>query len=205
MKLSRLDALLVTDIINVRYLTGFSGSNGVCIITSKKHVFITDRRYSVQASQEVKGFNIVIAKQDVFVSIAENKILSVNMRVGFESRNLSVDQLKSIRKVLHGINLVAEKGIFDTVTAVKDDDEVDLIKCAAHITDKVYGKILNIIRPGIHEFDISAEISYWHRKYGAECDAFDPIVASGIRSALPHARASGKNIERFRLQISGLS
>ncbi len=84
---------------------------------------------------------------------------------------------------------------------MKDEGEVALIRYATRITDKVFRKILSLVRPGVRECDIAAEISYWHRKYGAECDAFDPIVASGERGALPHARASEKIIRRGEMVI----
>jgi Xaa-Pro aminopeptidase len=107
---------------------------------------------------------------------------------------MTVADMMNLKKLLPGRHFVSEKKIFETVTAIKDDGEIALIRYAVQITDKVFKKILTLIRPGIRECDIAAEISYWHRKYGAECDAFDPIVASGERGALPHARASDKII-----------
>jgi Xaa-Pro aminopeptidase len=109
--------------------------------------------------------------------------------------------LKSLKKLLPGRHFVPTTKILETVTAVKDVEEIALILYAAQITDKVFKKILTLIRPGIRECDIAAEISYWHRKYGAECDAFDPIVASGERGALPHARASDKIIRRGEMVV----
>ncbi len=197
----RLQAFLVTEMAHVRYLTGFSGSSGLCVITPEKQFFITDRRYKSQASQEVDGFTIIIAKQRLFPLITEKSLIPKQARIGFESECVTVADMKSLKKLLPGRHFVPETNILETVTAIKDDREIALIRYAAQITDKVFKKILALIRPGIRECDIAAEISYWHRKYGAECDAFDPIVASGERGALPHARAADKIIRRGEMVV----
>ena len=197
----RLQALLVTDLAHVRYLTGFSGSSGLCIITPTKQFFITDRRYKTQAPQEVKDFSIIIAKQNLFPLISERKLISQNARIGFESQNVSVADLESLKKLLPGRRFVSATSILESATAVKDNEEVELIRNATRITDKVFKKILTILRPGVRECDIAAEISYYHRIYGGECDAFDPIVASGERGALPHAKASEKIIKRGEMVV----
>jgi Xaa-Pro aminopeptidase len=195
MSAHRLQVLLVTELAHVRYLTGFSGSSGICILTPQKHFFITDRRYQSQAPQEVVGCTIIIAKQNLFPLIAEKSLIPQHARIGFESEYVSVADIKSLKKLLPGRTFVPTVKILETVSAVKDDGEISLIRSAARITDKVFHKILSMVRPGIRECDVAAEISYWHRKYGAECDAFDPIVASGARGALPHAKASDKMIQ----------
>ncbi len=183
----QLQALLVTEMTHVRYLTGFTGSSGLCVITPEKQFFITDRRYEIQAPQEIDGFNIIIAKQHLFPLIAEKFLIPKNARIGFENEHITVADMQNLKKLLPGRRFIPEKKILETITEIKDDGEIALIRYAAQITDKVFKKILTLIRPGIRECDVAAEISYWHRKYGAECDAFDPIVASGERGALPHA------------------
>jgi len=201
MKSHRLQALLVTELAQVRYLTGFSGSNGLCVITPTKHFFITDRRYKIQSSQEVNYFTIIIAKQNLFPLIVERKLIPSKARVGFDGNSISVADMKSLKKLLPGRCFVDDSGILDEITAVKDSSEIEMIRFAARITDKVFKKVLTKVHPGVRECDIASEISYWHRKYGAECDAFDPIVASGERSALPHARASEKIIRRGEMLV----
>jgi Xaa-Pro aminopeptidase len=198
---SRLQALLVTEMAHVRYLTGFSGSSGLCVITPEKQFFITDRRYESQAPLEVDGFTIIVAKQHLFPLITEKSLISRKARIGFESEHISVADMNNLKKLLPGRHFVPATKILETVTAVKDDGEIALIRYAVQITDKAFKKILNLVRPGIRECDIAAEISYWHRKYGAECDAFDPIVASGERGALPHASASDKIIRRGEMVV----
>jgi len=197
----RLQALLVTEMTHVRYLTGFTGSSGLCVITPEKQFFITDRRYEIQAPQEIDGFNIIIAKQHLFPLIAEKFLIPKYARIGFENEHITVADMQNLKKLLPGRRFIPEKRIIETITEIKDDGEIALIRYAAQITDKVFKKILTLIRPGIHECDVAAEISYWHRKYGAECDAFDLIVASGERGALPHAKATDKIIRRGEMVV----
>ena len=197
----RLQSMLVTELAHVRYLTGFSGSNGLCLITPTKQFFITDRRYKSQAPQEVNSFKIIIAKQSLFPLLAERKLVPVRSRVGFENQHISVADMNSLKKLLPTRHFVPATSILENVSAIKDDNEIELIRFAASISDKVFKKLLTLIRLGIRECDIAAEISYLHRKYGAECDAFDPIVASGERGALPHARASEKIIRSGEMVV----
>jgi Xaa-Pro aminopeptidase len=198
---SRLQSMLVTELAHVRYLTGFSGSSGLCLITPTKQFFITDRRYKSQAPQEVVGFKIIIAKQNLFPLLAEKNIIPTGSRVGFESQNVSVAEMSSLKKLLPRRNFIPATNILENITAVKDEKEIELIRSAANISDKVFKKLLTLIRPGERECDIAAEISYWHRKYGAECDSFDPIVASGERGALPHAKATEKKIRSGEMVV----
>jgi len=197
----KLQSMLVTELAHVRYLTGFSGSSGLCLITPTGQFFITDRRYKSQAPREISGFNIIIAKQNLFPLLAERKLVPTRSRIGFESQHVSVADMNSLKKLLPQRHFIPAANILETVTAVKDEKEIELIRFAASISDKVFKKLLTLVRPGVCECDIAAEISYWHRKYGAECDAFDPIVASGERGALPHARASEKKMRRGEMVV----
>lgn len=197
----RLQAMLVSELNHIRYLTGFTGSNALCIITLTKQFLITDRRYRNQAPEEVKGFSIIITENALLPSISEKKLIPKNARVGFESEYISAARFKTLKNLLPKRNFIPADKIIEEVSAVKDAYEIKCINTAVEITDKVFLKILSLIKPGIRECDVAAEISYWHRKYGAECDAFDPIVASGWRGALPHARASEKKIQKREMVV----
>jgi Xaa-Pro aminopeptidase len=201
MAAQRLQSMIVTEMAHVRYLTGFTGSCGLCLITPAQQFFITDRRYKSQALLEVESFKIFIAKQNLFPVLVEKKMIPTGSRIGFESRHISVADMNRLKNLLPFRHFISATSILEDVTAVKDDREIDLIRCAAGISDKVFKKILTLVRPGVKECDIAAEISYLHRKYGAESDAFDPIVASGERGALPHARASEKKIRRGEMVV----
>ena len=165
-------------------------------MTPAAQFFITDRRYKSQAPEEVHGFKIIIAKQALYPALAEHKLIAPRSRIGYESRHITVAAMKSLKKLLPGRQFVSADTLLERITAEKDDREVQLLRKAAGISDKVFTQLLTLIRPGIRECDLAAEISYWHRRYGAESDAFEPIVASGERGALPHARASEKKIKR---------
>jgi Xaa-Pro aminopeptidase len=201
MELSGLDAFLVADPAHVFYLTGFSGSSGLCIVTPEKQFFITDSRYKAQAPLEVHGFRIVIAAADLFQAAAEKKILPLRKRTGFESQAFSVAEFRRLKRLFPSCRFVPAAGVIETISACKDRSETALLRKAAGITDKTFEKILSFIRPGVREKDIAAEISYWHKRYGADADAFDPIVAAGPRGALPHAHPSERKIKRGEMVV----
>lgn len=196
---ARLDALIVTHLPHVRYLSGFSGSNGICIITATAQSFLSDGRYRVQAKEEVRGFRIVITQAKLYEAAAEQALLPKKGKVGFAAQHLSVAELRQLKKLFPHIRFVPADGIVERLAAVKNDDEIGLIRRAVKITDEVFGKILKILKPGLTELDVAAEIGYLHRTLGAEADAFEPIVASGTRGALPHARASQKKMKKGEL------
>lgn len=199
LKSHRLDALLVTFLPHVRYLTGFSGSNGICLITETDQFFLTDGRYRTQVQEEVKGFNVLVSSKSLFEEIAKRKFLAGRKRVGIEAQALTVGQFRSLKKHLSRASLVETNNFVEEIASVKEESEIDAIRRAVEITGRVFQKILESIKDGISELDVAAEISYLHRKFGAEADAFEAIVASGERGALPHARATSKKIKRGEL------
>ena len=196
---SKLDALLVTHLPHVRYLTGFSGSNGICLLTSRRRCFLTDGRYRDQAKEEVKAFRVLVSKESLSRAVRTARLLAARMRVGFESQYLSVDSLLGWRKVFPKVTFVPTRGFIERFASVKDELEIRYLREAAEISDKVFRKIVSLLRPGMSEQHVAARIGFYHRKYGAEGDAFEPIVASGWRGAFPHARASAKAIRKGEL------
>ena len=192
----RLDALIVTFLPHVHYLTGFSGSNGVCVVERNDQIFLTDTRYQEQVQFEVRDFKTVVSPGSLFEALKKTKILATRARVGYESNHLTVAELQNLQRLFPQNRLVATASLVEEVASIKDEKEIQRIRKAAALTDRVFGKILEILTDGIREVDVAAEISYLHRKFGADADAFEPIVASGIRGALPHARASKKVIRK---------
>lgn len=193
---SRLDALLLTFLPLVRYLTGFSGSNGICIITNNHQTFLSDGRYRLQAGEEVHGYRIVIASGSLFEAAVKKRLFPKRGKVGFEEQHVTVAELRNLKKLLPHVRFIPTSGLVEDLSSVKDRNEIELIRRAVAITDKVFDKLLDIVKPGVRELDVAAEISYLHRRLGAEADAFEPIVASGTRGALPHARATEKKIKQ---------
>jgi Xaa-Pro aminopeptidase len=194
-----IDAFIVSSLPNVRYLTGFSGSNGLCLVRKADAFFLTDARYTVQSRMEVRGWKRSIGTNDLFEEIAARNLLKGSHHVGFESLSVTYAQYRTLRKCVGGVTFVATREMVENVALVKDDDELGWIRAAAGTSDRVFSDVLGIVKPGVAELDIAAEISYLHKKYGAQKDAFDPIVASGERGSLPHARASAKRIKKGEL------
>ncbi len=201
MQMRTLDAFLVTDIVHVRYLTGFSGSAGICVVTKKSQYFFTDNRYKDQAPKEVKNFTIAVAPTDLFETLKDKQILHPSMTVGIEASNISLEMMAKIKRLFPLCRFLKTTKVLETISAIKQPNEMKLLRKAAAITDEVFKKVLPLIKPGVCECDIAAEISYWHRRLGAEGDAFEPIVASGPRAALPHARASKKKIKNREMVV----
>jgi Xaa-Pro aminopeptidase len=190
----KLDAFYITHIPNIRYITGFSGSSAYVIITKNKDYFLTDFRYKEQSSKQVKGFEIVVNYQ---ATEEMKKIFAAEgfKRVAFESTHMTVNGLEILQQSFPGVEFVPVAERIEKLTMIKTPEEMSMIKKAIEITDRTFSKMLEIIKPGMAEKDVSAEISYWHKKFGADKDSFDPIVASGWRGCLPHGIASDKVIE----------
>jgi Xaa-Pro aminopeptidase len=193
---ARLDALVVSHLPHIRYLTGFSGSNGLCVVSRNRQFVLTDNRYRDQIRDEVEGFRIHIARANIFEAAQKHGVLKGARRVGFEAQHISVSAFRTLQKLFPKISFVPTHSVVEAIAAVKDEGEIDSIRRAVAITDRVFGRILEILKPGVMEMDIAAEIGYWHKKFGAEGDGFEPIVASGARGALPHARPTMKKIKK---------
>lgn len=190
----KLDCFLITSLPHVRYISGFSGSAGLCLVFNNSKYFITDKRYTEQAAKEISGWKIIPSKNELFETIAENNLIPNNSRIGIDGNHLTFAQYQNLKKIFPDNRVLPKAGFIEEVAIVKDAYEIEQITKAVEISDQVFLKILNIIKPGIRELDISAEITFLHKKCGAERDAFEPIVASGKNSALPHAKASTKII-----------
>jgi Xaa-Pro aminopeptidase len=196
---SKLDGFLITFLPHIRYVSNFTGSAGVCLLTNRTNYFISDGRYTQQASEEIKSFKLYTATDGLFSEISNLKLLKHNTYIGIDGNTLILSQLKELRKLFPKVHFIPKANFIDDIASVKDEFEIEQIVKAAAITDNVFEKILEIIKPGLRELDIAAEISYLQRTFGADKDAFEPIVASGTNSALPHARASTKIIRKSEM------
>lgn len=192
---SNLDGMLITSPENVRYLSGFSGTEGTLILSRSNGFFLTDGRYTTQAKEQVKNLTIVIFKekwQEISQILKRLKITFL----GFESRNLSVAFQEELEKVASPIVLKPYAEALDALRYVKDADEIRVLKKAARIAAEGLKEAIPLIKPGVSEIDIAAELEYRMRKKGASNIAFQTIVASGFRSALPHGVATKKKIAK---------
>ncbi len=198
---NELDAFVITSLAHIRYLTGFSGSNAVVIIMPRSVYFFTDGRYTEQIKTELKPLPRLktFIERDVWGYVVRHNLLKDATRVGFEAEHVSFATAEHIKKALKPVKLLPCRGWLEEIVTPKTDEEAATIKKAADITAKVYEYILSFVRPGMRESDVAAEISYQGRKLGAEGDAFDVIVASGVRGALPHGHASDKKLKKGEL------
>ncbi|MGH9427305.1 MAG: M24 family metallopeptidase, partial [Terriglobia bacterium] len=153
-------------------------------------------RYQEQLREEVDGFRTIVSSGSFFEAMKNKSVLAKISRLGYESQHLSVSSFATLQKQFPRCTLVPTSSLVEEIAAVKDDYEIESIRQAVRITDEVFKQVLGIMREGIRENEVAAEIAYRHRKLGAEADAFEPIVASGTRGALPHARASQKVIQK---------
>jgi Xaa-Pro aminopeptidase len=198
----RIDSFLVTFIPHLRYVSGFSGSAGAGIVTPRALHFFTDGRYAAQIKKEVRGawkHHVSASSETLFTLIRDSGVLRPGARVGFDGNTLLYQEFRTLKKLFPGVKFLPKADVIGEIAAVKDESEIRSIRKAVEITDKTFAGILPMIRPGVREADLAAEISYIQRTHGAEGDAFDTIVASGERSALPHGHASSKKIARGEL------
>lgn len=191
-----LDALLVTSMPNIRYLTGFTGSAAQLLITESETLFITDSRYLVQAEQQVAG-RVVKVEESYLKTVGETISQARLKRVGFESAHVTHQQLGDLLKQVTGALLfVPTTEWVESLRVVKEPEEIEAIRRAVRVTSDVFEEWIEEIKPGVRERDLALELEYRLRQRGAEKMSFDTIIASGERSALPHGVASDKPIDR---------
>ena len=190
-----LDSLLVTNLHNVRYLTGFTGSNGAVLLSKDGGaILFTDPRYTVQSQQQV-NCRVRIAKGTLTKAILQ-EIDRAGLRVvGFEKDNLTVSQLELLKKDLPvRTQLEPTAGLIERLRMIKDAGEIERIRASVISNSRALEAALKRFKFGMRESELAAEIDYQNRKLGAEAPSFDTIVAAGERSALPHAHPGAAKI-----------
>jgi Xaa-Pro aminopeptidase len=189
-----LDAMLITTPYNLHYITGFTGTEGMAIITLDKQFFVTDSRYTQQVASEAPDFELWQNRGPIFDEIP--KILSmVNpVNMGFEDKMDYRAYLKLEEVVPVTTDLTATTDLIEGIRELKDAREMATIKKACEITDAAFEHILGFIKPGVSELEVANELDFYMRSLGASGMSFDTIVASGWRSAMPHGVASEKII-----------
>ncbi len=189
------DGLLITNAYNRRYMTEFTGTAGVALVSETKAVFITDFRYVEQANKQIEHFEIVQHKGPIIEEVAKQAAEMGIKKLGFEQDDLTFATYKAYEKEVNA-EFVPVSGAIEKLRLIKSESEIKILKEAAEIADAAYSHILKFIRAGITELDVSNELEFFMRKNGAISSSFDIIVASGYRSALPHGVASDKIIEK---------
>ncbi|MGT2935270.1 M24 family metallopeptidase [Streptococcus castoreus] len=189
-----LEALIITHLTNIYYLTGFSGTAATVLITAKRRVFIADSRYTLIAKGCVTGFDIIESRTPLQVVSELLKADQVD-RLGFEDQ-VSFSFYQAMQTAFSGVDLLAQSGFVEELRLIKDTSEIETIAKACSISDKAFMDALDFIKPGTTtERDLANFLDFRMRQYGASGISFDTIAASGCRSAMPHGRASDKVIQ----------
>jgi Xaa-Pro aminopeptidase len=197
LKAENLDGMIVTHLDHVRYLCGFTGSSGMLIVKRQGADFFTDSRYTVQASKQVKGAKIHRIDGMPISSLKDFPVFNAkNYKYGITADYLTVGSKEMLGEVLSNALLVKADGLFAELGWIKDQQELRDIKKAVEISDIAFERILQLVAPGVREREIAAELEYQMAMLGSEKPAFESIVASGYRSAMPHGIASSKKIQK---------
>jgi Xaa-Pro aminopeptidase len=197
-----LGGLLVTHLPDLRYLTGFTGSSGALAVTGRSARLFTDGRYQAQAAEEVRAARVEIVSGSPSVAAVEWLAAQAGVEfAGFDPARTTVAELSRWRAALPArlrrSFLTAEAAsLVETLRLVKDEDELTLMCEAALIGCKLFEQILGVLRPGMKEIEVAAELEYQARQLGAEGMSFETIVAAGARSAFPHGRAGRAPLPR---------
>jgi Xaa-Pro aminopeptidase len=188
-----LDAILVSNINNIRYLSGFTGSDGEVVISRDGLWFLTDSRYRTQAGEQVSGFTVVEYRRKLEETATLIKDQGFG-KVGFEATSLTVAQHAILAVALAPVELVSLPGEFDALRSVKDREELEALGITAHLASQAFLDLVPEIRPGETERRLALRLEWLLREAGADAASFSFIVASGPRGGLPHANPTNRAI-----------
>lgn len=194
-----IDAILITAPENRFYLSGFTGTAAILFITSQKAFLITDFRYTEQAKMQSPHFEVI--KQGFHLEETLQEIINNTgaKRIGLEKDHITFSQYEFYQEKLAGVAWVPLKNMVEKLRMVKDQDEISRLRKAVKLADDAYTHILDYLKPGVSELEISLEMEFYMRRQGAQKPAFDFIVASGERSSMPHGVATDKKIKSGEL------
>ena len=196
-----LDSLMVTSLVNVRYLTGFIGTNGACVVTPEERLFFTDFRYLEQTREQVPDFELVQAGPGMLDDVAKR----LRGRAGFEDDHLSVAAHRKVAdKAPDGVELVPAGALVERLRAVKDETEVAAMAAAAELATAAYDSLRELGLAGRTEREVARGLVRFMEDAGAEAPSFPPIVAAGWDGALPHAVPGDVEIPRDTLVVIDL-
>ena len=197
-----LHGLLVTHLPDLRYLSGFTGSSAALAVTRRSARLFTDGRYKTQATEEVSAAQVEIVSRSVSEAAVQWMAAQSGVEfVGFDPDRTTVAHLARWKAALPArlrrsfLSALATP-LVEPLRMVKDEDELELMSEAALVGCKLFEQILGFIRPGLAEFEVAAELEHQARLLGAEGMSFETIVASGVRSAMPHGHATAAKLPR---------
>ncbi len=183
-----LDGGLIRSGAGLRYFFGFTGSNGLAVVLPDRVVFFTDRRYETQAADEVAGAEVVTRYRNLFQGLETSGLLAEKLQLGFEADVLTFSQANYLFEKFPGVRWEPLEGLVAGLTEVKTPEEIATLESAAQICCQVFEELKPRLHAGLTERQVAAMLQYELAVAGCEGQAFEPIVASGPRSALPHAQ-----------------
>jgi Xaa-Pro aminopeptidase len=192
------EALVVTHLPDVRYLSGFTGSSGAVALVGGRAALFTDGRYAAQARSQAPDLRVVIEQRSPAVRAVEWLAAEGVGRCAFDAEQTTVSSMEALKKALPGTMrrsfLLATDGLVARIRQIKDEDEIALMRKAAALGCSLFESVLQFVVAGATEAGIAAELEYRARLAGAEAMSFETIVAGGERSALPHGRATAAKL-----------
>jgi Xaa-Pro aminopeptidase len=204
----RADAFVVTHLPNVLYLCGFTGSNAILLVLLDSVHLFTDSRYTIQAREESPGTRIHIARSALTVVCGEylrSYARRTRLRAAFEPAHLTVSEFGQLKTAARPrVQWKSATGLLEGMRELKTAAELDIMRSSAKIGSEVMAEVIKLARPGVTELDLAAEVDYRMRRKGASGPSFETIVASGARTALPHARPTSKCLQKNELVLLDL-
>jgi Xaa-Pro aminopeptidase/Xaa-Pro dipeptidase len=191
----KIDSLIFFNMSNIRYLSGFTGSEGVLLINSDKTYLLVDGRYTTQACREVTDIQIIKYVDKIEGIIQAIKKLKLK-HIGFEADSITVEMYNRLKSRIQDEIFVALSDELKLIRAYKDETEIALLKKAAEISSSAILSVIGEIKPGCTEKELALQLEFNARKYGADGLAFEAIVAAGVNSALPHAQPTDRKIKK---------
>jgi Xaa-Pro aminopeptidase len=197
----KLDALIISSPPDIRYLSGFTGSNGLLLVTPDAAHLFTDPRYRIQAAQET-DCKVTVTKSPLFAALMKAARGLKVFRIGFEYTRLTCHAFELLRSNLYlGASLEPAPNLVESLRTIKSAAEISLIRRSVLTNSEAFRRALRKLEPGMRECDLAAELDYQMRRLGAEKPAFETVVACGARSALPHARPGASRLARNQLVL----
>src|SRR5258708_18082926 len=201
----KLDCLLVTHPANWYYLTGFTGESGALVISRDGATLVTDGRFTAQAKEETSGVRVELQQGILYGAVGTFLRKKGMAKVGYDANHLTLAQWNALRKALGRKERGVEAtGLVASLRMRKDAQELAVMREAAILAGEVLEGVLKLVRPGVRERELGAEIEYQLKKRGESGASFETIVASGPRSALPHARPTAKKLRKNELVVLDL-
>ena len=192
---NKLDAILITDPYSLRYYTGFRGGEGVAAVTKDRYILITDSRYT-EAAEKESDFEVIEynSARSITDILNEQICCALGVIIGFEDKSIKYSDYTRYNNALKG-EMVPLGETLLIPRRIKSPEEIGLLRHAEHIGDQAFKDMLDILKPGMTELEVAAELEYSMKRHGAGGFSFDTIAASGVNSSMPHAIPTDKKLE----------